>query len=96
MDHEQTVGDIGHVQLILEHDEVRYYLHGRQLSPGDRLDVLDKDGAWISGRFNDPKSPGAAPTLFCTTAVPGKRGTSTVRFIRLGPDAKVRWTQTSS
>ena len=93
MDTEQTAGDTGRVELILEHDEVRYYLQGRQLAAGDRLDVLDKDGDWVSGRYNDPKSPGAAPTLFCTTAIPGKRGTSTARFIRLGPDATVRWTQ---
>ena len=83
----------GKLELRIEHSEVRFYLNGLQLTEGARVDVLDASNSWQSGRFNLPKTPGDRPTLFCAVNLPDRRNTATVRFVRLGPDTSLRWTE---
>lgn len=93
---EMSAGEPAKLELRIEDDQVRFYLNGRIVPDGGRLDLLEDGDTWVSGRFNMPKKPGDRPTLFCAGSLPERRNTATVRFVRLGPESALRWSEPSA
>ena len=72
-------------------DRAAYYLDGRKVRKGARLDVSDGVGGWISGRFEGTPLNGKLPTLAFTAPTDPDSLTFILRLITLGNDSLLRW-----
>lgn len=74
-------------------DRAAYYLDGKKVRKGARLEVSDGLGGWISGRFEGTPLNGKPPTLAFTAPSDLDSLTFTLRLIALGNDSRLRWSK---
>ena len=70
-----------------------YYLNGKMVRKGARLQVLDNQGNWVSGRFEGQPLSNNPPTLLCQLPSPADPNTTIMSIINLDSNSTLRWAE---